>query len=163
MAGVDVVPELQFETTPCGRCGGTGSYSWCQPHGSTCFRCGGRGRHLTKRGASAVAHLRALRSKPASEVRAGDRVWVHGCPGISRGAWRTVTAAGPSQAGRLVTLTYTDIETEGPGVVSVLPDAPVRVAQAPWEQVATHAAALAYQATLGADGKPRPARVKADT
>lgn len=32
----------------CGRCGGSGSYSFCTSHGSTCFGCGGGGKGLPK-------------------------------------------------------------------------------------------------------------------
>jgi len=34
--------------TTCGRCGGSGHYSFCQQHGTTCFGCNGRGLVATE-------------------------------------------------------------------------------------------------------------------
>lgn len=45
--------KLVFETKVCGRCGGTGQYSYCQQWGTTCFNCGGSGKGLTTRGKAA--------------------------------------------------------------------------------------------------------------
>lgn len=33
---------------PCNRCGGSGNYSFCPGHGTTCFGCGGGGKGLPK-------------------------------------------------------------------------------------------------------------------
>lgn len=33
---------------PCNRCGGSGNYSFCPGHGTTCFGCGGGGKELPK-------------------------------------------------------------------------------------------------------------------
>lgn len=63
-----------FEHTTCSRCAGSGTYSYCQMWGSTCFKCKGSGVVLTKRGAAAQAYLEALRVKPVSEVKVGDLV-----------------------------------------------------------------------------------------
>lgn len=51
----------------CGRCGGSGSYSWCSSHGSKCFGCLGRGMKAAK---LTKATLAAARVK----VEAGDLV-----------------------------------------------------------------------------------------
>lgn len=65
-----------LETTPCTRCGGSGSYSFCTAHGSRCFKCGGKKRVQTKRAAIAVAYITSLRVdiKPAKELALGDVV-----------------------------------------------------------------------------------------
>src|SRR5262249_29965177 len=55
----DVAMATAFETMTCGRCGGTGHYSYCQRFGMVCFGCGGRKVVLTKRGAAAAAFYRA--------------------------------------------------------------------------------------------------------
>jgi len=49
-----------FEKEVCGRCGGTGKYSYCQVHGTKCFGCAGAGEIVTKRGFAARAHFRVL-------------------------------------------------------------------------------------------------------
>ena len=51
----------------CGRCGGSGSYSYCQTHGTKCFGCGGHGMKAAK---LTKATLAAARVK----VEAGDLV-----------------------------------------------------------------------------------------
>lgn len=62
------------EITECGRCGGSGKYSFNLMHGSTCYGCGGTGWALTKRGKVAAAFSKSLKAKPASEVQVGDLV-----------------------------------------------------------------------------------------
>ncbi len=47
----------------CGRCGGTGSYSFCQTHGSRCFGCNGRGDQAAP---LTAATLEAARAKVAA-------------------------------------------------------------------------------------------------
>lgn len=70
--------KLLFESQTCGRCGGSGSYSYCSMHGSRCFGCGGLGEKLTKRGAAAQAFYRASASKPAGEFVPGDLIQLIG-------------------------------------------------------------------------------------
>jgi hypothetical protein len=64
----------RFETVTCGRCGGTGHYSYCQRYGTICFKCGGRKVVYTKRGAAAAKYLNELLSKPLSEINPGDKI-----------------------------------------------------------------------------------------
>lgn len=66
--------ELKLERQTCGRCGGSGKYSYCQMYGDRCFQCGGSGVVLTKRGAAAANYLRSLRTVPASDVKVGDEI-----------------------------------------------------------------------------------------
>jgi len=62
-----------FETEPCTRCGGSGSYSYCERFGTTCFKCRGNKVQFTPRGKAALEYLRALlTSKPASEFKVGE-------------------------------------------------------------------------------------------
>jgi hypothetical protein len=75
---------LLFEHKTCGRCGGSGKYSWCQMHGDTCFGCAGSGQQLTKKGKVAQAWFHAKKKKPACEVKVGERIVVEGCPGFSK-------------------------------------------------------------------------------
>lgn len=74
--------KLTYETKTCGRCGGSGSYSYCSMYGSTCFQCAGRKTVLSKAGVAAAAKVKefiaANFSKSADEIVAGDRVVVSG-------------------------------------------------------------------------------------
>ena len=65
-----------LESTPCTRCGGSGSYSFCTAHGSRCFKCGGKKIVLTKRGAIARDYITSLRVeiKAAKELVLGEVV-----------------------------------------------------------------------------------------
>jgi hypothetical protein len=82
-----VPKKLLFESKTCTRCGGSGQFSWCQMHGSTCFGCGGNGLMLTKRGKVAQAWLNARKRKPLGEVAAGEWVLSEGIPGFSASVW----------------------------------------------------------------------------
>lgn len=64
-----------FEYKTCGRCGGSGEYSFNLMHGTRCYGCGGTGFVLTKRGAAAQAYLDAMRKKRAADFVAGDLVY----------------------------------------------------------------------------------------
>ncbi len=70
--------KIRYETGTCGRCGGSGEYSYCQMHGTTCFGCNGSGSAPTKAGKAAVKRVAAFKkakfSKLASAVKAGDIV-----------------------------------------------------------------------------------------
>ncbi len=67
---------LTFEKGPCSRCGGSGSYSYCQMYGTTCFKCSGRKVALTRAGAKAANAISAFRkehfSVPVSSLKPGD-------------------------------------------------------------------------------------------
>lgn len=45
--------KIRFETSECGRCGGTGRYSFNQIDGDRCYGCGGSTRALTRKGKAA--------------------------------------------------------------------------------------------------------------
>lgn len=62
----------KLETVTCGRCGGTGEYSYNQMHGSTCYGCSGGKVVFTKKGKAAHDFLKGLRSKRAGDLKVGD-------------------------------------------------------------------------------------------
>jgi len=67
-----------FETATCGRCAGSGHYSFNMMHGTICYGCGGSGIKLTKKGAAAKAAWIAAYRKTVriSEIVAGDKVMI---------------------------------------------------------------------------------------
>ena len=52
--------KVEYEKQTCGRCGGSGQYSYNQIDGSRCYGCGGSGQKLTKRGAAAKAYADSI-------------------------------------------------------------------------------------------------------
>jgi hypothetical protein len=66
-----------IETQTCGRCGGTGQYSFNLMHGSMCYGCQGKKLKDTKRGAA------------AKYVKPGDRIFVQPGP-FNGGGWTEV-------------------------------------------------------------------------
>lgn len=83
-----------FEITTCGRCGGSGHYSYCERYGTRCFKCHGSGVVYTKRGLAALAFWKAARTVRADSVTVGqfvrlDRLSMSG--DSSTAAWWTVT------------------------------------------------------------------------
>lgn len=65
---------LLFENDVCGRCGGTGHYSYNEISGTTCFGCRGAKYRLTKRGQAAQDFFNALRTVTVADLKVGDRV-----------------------------------------------------------------------------------------
>jgi len=65
-----------FETQACGRCGGSGHYSYCQMYGTKCFKCAGRAWEFTKHGQQDYNRWReavdAVTVKPVTELKVGD-------------------------------------------------------------------------------------------
>jgi hypothetical protein len=144
---------LRFEREACRRCGGTGSYSYCQMHGSTCFGCGGKKEVLTKRGQAAAEYLKSLRTRPASELKHGDQI-----KGTEVRAWFTIKSIVPYP--HPVRDDLLQIDSTNPTVgdlrmLSVFPDQRYEVYMSPEEQRRTLEAAIAYQSTLTKQGKPR--------
>jgi hypothetical protein len=159
-------PADRFESETCGRCGGSGTYSWCQMYGDRCFQCWGKGKVLTRRGAAAAAHLKQLRSRPAADLKPGDRYQVDRYP-FGGLVWVTVTAVGPAGCDpdhpHLLRIEGTDPKGEFHAAIGVAPDDLVRVAQTPAARAETLEAALAYQATLTPAGTPRRAELTTPT
>jgi hypothetical protein len=65
---------LLFESSTCGRCGGTGSYSYSQAFGRTCFGCSGKGEKLTKRGEAAQSFYHSLLRLDRDDIKIGMRI-----------------------------------------------------------------------------------------
>jgi hypothetical protein len=63
-----------FEIKTCGRCGGSGHYSYCQRYGTRCFGCGGTGVTHTKRGAAAMTFFMDSLKVPLGSLAVGDKM-----------------------------------------------------------------------------------------
>lgn len=63
---------IKYDQQTCSRCGGSGSYSWCQTYGSTCFRCGGRGTVTTRQGRKAAELVNEALTVPVEDIKVGD-------------------------------------------------------------------------------------------
>ncbi|MFD7835674.1 DUF6011 domain-containing protein [Streptomyces sp. NPDC059761] len=108
--------SINFETTECGRCGGTGFHGPAIVHNGVCFSCSGGKYRLTRRGANARQAYDALRNErltvPATDLQVGDRVLspAHSVRtimgGLHKTKWRTVKAV-------RVTETQVDVDFEG--------------------------------------------------
>lgn len=131
---------LEIET--CGRCGGSGSYSFNLMDGSRCYGCGGSGKKLTKRGAAARVYLDELQSRPVAEIKVGEFIW---------------------NDRKFVPVRAIDPDALNPGMVWVRTSAcsfghslesKVRSLRDEAHRLETIAAAVAYQATLTKQGKP---------
>ena len=157
-----------LETKVCGRCGGSGSYSYNSIHGTMCYGCNGKKMVLTKRGAAAAAYLATLRSVPASEVKVGDTVRVES---LGYSYFAKVESVTPGES---VSWDLKGVEHRRPEVVIVtasarfgkmtyhaMPESVIRKGWSAEEKAAQLALAVAYQATLTKAGKPRQAGRKA--
>lgn len=156
-----------FEEQTCGRCGGSGSYSYCSMYGSRCFGCGGKGVKLTKRGAAAQRFFTELASKPASEFKPGELIRMSNVTtgGDTYTAFETVVSVAPAgdkfQAfsnGVRVGQDALEIVTTRKGCESstfTSPTTMYRRGLTGEEKQALVAKALAYQETLTKLGKPR--------
>lgn len=134
-----------FEAETCGRCGGSGHYSFNQIDGSRCYGCGGSGRKLTKRGAAARDYWRWMLTTEARYVRPGDRMWVAPGP-FNRGGWKTVESVEAKDG-------HVAIET---AVITMrdFPDSDVRLAAGPLLPAMLQSL-VAFQDSLTKAGKPR--------
>ena len=155
--------RLLLESTTCGRCAGTGRFSFNLMHGSRCYGCSGRGEVLTKRGKAAQAWLNEQRMIPCEWFKPGDMILSEG---FAAGSYteptrwlrvvRVLRQTG-AEAGYVnqPDLACVRIETEGGGAfVGYAGQSRFRRAMSFEEKRALHAAALAYQETLGKSGKP---------
>jgi hypothetical protein len=135
-----------FESVTCGRCGGTGNYSYCQMYGTTCFKCRGAKVVLTKRGSAASAYERRLLTRTAFELSVGNRVWVDGMPGFTKSGYQTVQALEPDLLNNKLIVCLTGIDCHvGMDGGEFLTSSNILIRE--------HA--LAYQGTLTKLGKER--------
>lgn len=84
---------IKYDTQACGRCAGTGHYSYNASHGTTCYGCSGAGKVLTKQARAAREALKQYVNEnatvPVIEVQAGQRVKYQPGTGMR---WFTVDA-----------------------------------------------------------------------
>lgn len=98
-------PNVTFETTTCGRCGGTGTYPSAAYNG-VCLGCSGHKVVLTRAGRAAKKIYDSIvegMMTPAEDVKVGDRVYAPFAVGMmgSANKWMTVEAIGePRFSGR---------------------------------------------------------------
>lgn len=134
--------QFLLENVTCSRCGGSGKFSWCQMHGSTCFKCWGAGVTLTKKGAAAQAWLNAQKRKPGAEVKVGETILIEGIPGFSASFWAKVTEVAE---GCNITAVGKNGQSQ---VLNGWGEQSVRVAQTKERLAELRVEALAFQANL---------------
>ncbi len=143
-----------FESEYCGRCGGSGRYSFNLMNGDRCFGCGGSGVQLTKRGKAARAFYVESQQVPVAELRPGAFIWDDMYGKVAKFLpILSIKQSGTCQVVNGERRYYTDIETKR-GSLGVFPDSVVRAVRDEDQRRAQVAAALAYQATLTKAGKP---------
>lgn len=149
-----------FEHDVCGRCCGTGHYSYNAMHGTRCYGCGGAGYKLTKRGAAAQKFLDDLRMRPAGSVKVGDTVHMdfHFFAGFY-----VIEAIEPSTliGADGFDLVATRKKTGEKLRWTCRPDRHVRMGFTEAEKVEQRAQALAYQGTLTKAGVPSKRKASA--
>jgi uncharacterized protein (DUF983 family) len=138
-----------FEIAACGRCGGSGRYSFNLMHGDRCYGCGGSGKVYTKRGAQAKKYLAELRAVPVAALVPGALVWCdfYGLKPV----WRTLEAIeadtlNPGQ--NRVTLRFKMTPDGKRPSLGTFTTASVTSLKDEAERLATLAQALAYQSSL---------------
>ena len=151
-----------YETKTCGRCGGSGHYSYCQMYGTTCFGCSGKGKVYTKRGMAALDYGKTLRTIKVKDVQVGMLLYVNnaGCPFGGKSGWFTVTKSEMTDQcctskidGVETKAYYWNLETSQGGMFT-FPESDVQCVTNKARLLEVKALALAYQATLGVTGKP---------
>lgn len=134
-----------FETQSCGRCGGSGSYSFNQIDGTRCFGCGGNGRSYTPRGRAASNFYANMMMKAAKDFAVGE-FYKDRC---GNQKYRII-AIGPDPHNP------TSIRIESERMVYVTsPTDTLRMVPTPAVRDAALALALTFQASLTKAGKPR--------
>lgn len=144
-----------FETEPCGRCGGSGRYSYNQMHGDRCYGCGGTGIRLSKRGAAAKAYYHGLITKKLSDIKIGDQILTF--IGLSAGRyWQIVTAIEQDELNKGQNRVNVHLKRKGETqVYGMFNDSEVLSVSGKEEQEKARQAAFDYQSTLTKAGKPR--------
>jgi hypothetical protein len=96
------IVKIHFDEEPCGRCGGTGRYSYNERDGNVCWSCSGKKVRLSRRGRTAFeAYEKALADSAATvavrDIKPGMRIMSQAHGGVSgnkpwdyKAAWRTV-------------------------------------------------------------------------
>lgn len=110
-AEVAVMLKVQLKSLParlvrmrlgptCGRCGGSGSYSYCQQYGTTCFGCSGYGQRVPK----TAGEWKATAERAAAAVQRGELAAYlatrRGEALVSKGTKQVLAAWSATTAGR---------------------------------------------------------------
>lgn len=156
---------LLFDHKSCGRCGGSGRYSFNLMHGSVCYGCGGKGQVLTKKGRAAQNFLDDLRSRKAGEMKVGDIILYEGfsCGSYSQSSkWEAITEIITAPSGQDFGISpgtgpHVKIITTGSSLTCPA-DTIVRKGFTGEEKDAQRKAALEFQATLTLEGKVKKVR-----
>ena len=149
-----------FESEPCPRCGGTGKHSYNAVHRDVCYGCRGEGRRLTKRGGAAWRFYLDSITTSWGQVRVGDRLRYED---IASSYVVTVVRIEPFTDAKFQGCVQIGLRRERDGSVFMLNVYQVgsgRVRRVPSADEAPRLrdAALAFQASLRKDGKPRKVR-----
>ena len=159
--------EFRLETEVCGRCGGSGHYSYCQMYGTRCFGCHGSGKKYTKRGFAALQYLKGLLSKRYDQVAVGDTIKAGGCTnsGVPYDMWAKVVEIRHYDNSRnsgsingvpmVMRSDLLEIQTNKVTVCGVAPESIVECLHKTDFVLETAKQAKAYEATLTKTGKPR--------
>lgn len=142
----------QFENETCGRCGGSGKYSFNHMEGDRCRGCHGTGYKLTKRGAAAKAFFTEKMTHPVSALAVGDYVF------------ESINAVGPKSWLKLVEIIPDALNDDRVTLrlarggrtmrYGLSPKSLVVTVKTEDQRLAFRAEALAYQETLTKTGKP---------
>lgn len=148
-----------FETDTCGRCAGSGHYSYNAVNGTRCFGCGGTGQRLTKRGAAAKSFFESLISKPLQQIQPGDNILTAtGSMGLGPDRWHFVVSIEPSTVVFNGVADRLKITFKRKGVASSIDgytlDTIFQSVRNEEERAAALEKALAYQVSLTKAGKP---------
>lgn len=164
--------KLLFESETCGRCGGSGSYSYCQMHGSTCFKCNGKGEQLTKRGKAAQAWFSKQRETTADQIKVGDLMRFND---LHSTFTARVTSVEPTRlkgvSRKIINGKFEMVPYDNPGIsimceksgLTCAPDCVVQRGYTKAERRKVIQAALEYQKTLTKAGTVRKRQAKSTT
>lgn len=135
-----------FETKVCGRCGGSGHYSFNLMDGTMCYGCKGAGLVYTKRGLAAKLFFEDSLSVPAEDIKVGDiiRCWA----GVKKFYPVTEATTGVTSDGRPVV----ELHMEN-SIYRCIAGTKIRKGADGETKAAKLAAALDYQASLTLQGK----------
>lgn len=141
-----------FESKYCGRCGGSGRYSFNLMNGDRCFGCHGSGVQLTARGKAAKAFYIESQQVPVSELKPGMFLFDN-----EVNKFLPILEIKSEPCGWMVVggerIPLIGFGTRR-GTIGVTSTSIVRAVRDEEQRKAQVAAALAYQATLTKAGKP---------
>lgn len=153
---------LRFEREVCSRCHGTGEHSRCEMYGTTCFKCHGEGQALTRRAAAARAWMVAKRIIKVSEIVPGMVVKSCGSTFNVQSIAQDLYSTGKTLRDGVMVESAPSWRIEGVKHSFVAQgDHTVELIPTRAEQIAQLAAAIEYQNTLPASGKPRARKMEA--